>query len=142
MVPVACGFAGRSYACAADRLRCESRRRKWRLGGYSTSKRCVVRRANRRSAMKILIAYDGSECSNAAIADLRRAGLPAVADVMVLSVAEISPQVMAVPYGVPMAGSGMFLTDEPGGGALIDERLHEFQAFAAQAAERLRADFP
>ena len=38
--------------------------------------------------MKILIAYDGSECADAALADLPRAGLPRQAEVIVLSVTE------------------------------------------------------
>jgi nucleotide-binding universal stress UspA family protein len=38
--------------------------------------------------MKILVAYDGSECANAALDDLRRAGLPADAQIKVLSVVE------------------------------------------------------
>ena len=39
--------------------------------------------------MKILIGYDGSECADAALDDLARAGLPAEAEVQLLSVAEI-----------------------------------------------------
>ena len=39
--------------------------------------------------MKILIGYDGSECADAAIGDLRKAGLPEIAEVQVLSVAEV-----------------------------------------------------
>ncbi|HEU0184074.1 MAG TPA: universal stress protein [Blastocatellia bacterium] len=38
--------------------------------------------------MKILVAYDGSECADAALDDLRRAGLPADSRVKVLSVLE------------------------------------------------------
>ncbi|HYE13052.1 MAG TPA: universal stress protein [Pyrinomonadaceae bacterium] len=38
---------------------------------------------------KILIAYDGSACSDAALQDLRRAGLPPDADVVVLTVADV-----------------------------------------------------
>ena len=38
--------------------------------------------------MKILIAYDGSECAKDGLRELRRAGLPEKADVIVLSVAE------------------------------------------------------
>src|SRR5215475_8891259 len=38
--------------------------------------------------MKILVAYDGSECADAALDDLRRAGLPAEAQIKVLSVVE------------------------------------------------------
>ncbi len=40
------------------------------------------------SRMKILAAYDGSECADAALDDLRRAGLPADGQVKVLSVVE------------------------------------------------------
>jgi nucleotide-binding universal stress UspA family protein len=39
--------------------------------------------------MKILIGYDGSECADAALDDLKRAGLPANAEAHILSVAEI-----------------------------------------------------
>jgi nucleotide-binding universal stress UspA family protein len=40
------------------------------------------------STTKVLIAYDGSECADAALADLRRAGLPKEAHAIVLSVIE------------------------------------------------------
>ncbi|MFN0119809.1 MAG: universal stress protein [Blastocatellia bacterium] len=40
------------------------------------------------SRMKILLAYDGSSCADAALADLRHAGLPREAEAVVLSVAE------------------------------------------------------
>ena len=39
--------------------------------------------------MKILIGYDGSECADAALDDLNRAGLPATGDAHILSVAEV-----------------------------------------------------
>lgn len=39
--------------------------------------------------MKILIAYDGSGCSEGALDDLQRAGLPDEAEVLVISVAEV-----------------------------------------------------
>ena len=39
--------------------------------------------------MKILIGYDGSECADAALQDLRRAGLPSEADVLVMTVADV-----------------------------------------------------
>jgi nucleotide-binding universal stress UspA family protein len=38
--------------------------------------------------MKVLIAYDGSDCANAALDDLRRAGLPEKTQIIVLSVIE------------------------------------------------------
>lgn len=39
--------------------------------------------------MKILIAYDGSDCARDAIDDLRLAGLPDQAEVVVMSVADV-----------------------------------------------------
>ena len=39
--------------------------------------------------MKIVIAYDGSGCANAALDDLKHAGLPAVAQAVVISVTEM-----------------------------------------------------
>lgn len=39
--------------------------------------------------MKILIAYDGSECAEAALDDLQRAGLPRDVEALVVSVAEV-----------------------------------------------------
>jgi nucleotide-binding universal stress UspA family protein len=41
-----------------------------------------------RDRMKILIAYDGSECAESAIDDLRRAGLPPHAEAIVLTIVE------------------------------------------------------
>ena len=38
--------------------------------------------------MKILIAYDGSDCSKEAIKDLRRAGLPRESEALVVSVCD------------------------------------------------------
>ena len=38
--------------------------------------------------MKVLVAYDGSKCADAALDDLRRAGLPPDAQIKVLSVVE------------------------------------------------------
>jgi nucleotide-binding universal stress UspA family protein len=41
-----------------------------------------------RNRMKILMAYDGSECAESAIDDLKRAGLPRRAEAVVLTIAE------------------------------------------------------
>jgi hypothetical protein len=58
--------------------------------------------------MKILIAYDGSDCANAALEDLQRAGLPRVAEALIMSVAEVflppsSSPAPALPAEVPVA---------------------------------------
>src|SRR5262245_51361657 len=39
--------------------------------------------------MRILIAYDGSDCAKAALDDLQRAGLPRVAEALIMSVADV-----------------------------------------------------
>lgn len=39
--------------------------------------------------MKILIAYDGSECADAALEDLKNAGLPKTAEVLVITLADV-----------------------------------------------------
>ena len=39
--------------------------------------------------MKILIAYDGSECADAAMEDLKSAGLPQTAEAKVMTIADV-----------------------------------------------------
>jgi nucleotide-binding universal stress UspA family protein len=92
--------------------------------------------------MKILIGYDGSECSDAAIVNLRRAGLPAEAEALVMSVADAAPHGAAIPYSATVVGPGMMFPDNPQIGQAGADHLQEAQDFAAQGAERLRADFP
>lgn len=70
--------------------------------------------------MKILFAYDGSECADAAIEDLRRAGLPDDAQIAVLSVAE---------HWLPPPSSLEFLAEV--------DKVKEFRALAERAAIRL-----
>src|SRR5215468_10010515 len=70
--------------------------------------------------MKILVAYDGSECADAALDDLRRAGLPANAQIKVLSVVETW---LPPPSGLEMTEhitrAGEFLTLARRGGARL-----------------------
>lgn len=93
-----------------------------------------------REVAKVLIAYDGSECSDAALDDLRRAGLPARVEAAVLSVADIIVPPEELPEG-----------DEPAVRIPEVERrareravklIGDARSFAARAAERVRADFP
>ena len=81
--------------------------------------------------MKILIGYDGSESSDAMLDDLRRAGLPAEADVFVASIAEIW-----LPMQLNYGGVEPSYVDETISGVAQARHLAE------KAAERLRADFP
>lgn len=91
---------------------------------------------------KILIAYDGSACSDAALNDLRRAGLPASVEAVVVMVAYVF---LPPPEGeVP--------DDElvsPGAAAMVrpkqrhaKEAVKQALAVAERAAHRVKADFP
>ncbi|QQS45467.1 MAG: universal stress protein [Acidobacteriota bacterium] len=81
--------------------------------------------------MKLLIAYDGSDCANAAIQDMRRAGLPDKCEVVVFSVAEV---------WLPPPSSFEILGKEVAG--TLDERKRKAHELADQAAGRLRKLFP
>ena len=51
--------------------------------------------------MKIMIAYDGSECARAALEDLSAAGLPPDAEALILSVSE---------YWMPLGENGLHVS--------------------------------
>ena len=93
--------------------------------------------------MKILIGYDGSECANAALDDLQRAGLPAEAEVTVLTAAdvfippEISPEDSAEKPFPPNVPHGVKLAWERN-----KHRFEEAETLAAKASEILRVKFP
>lgn len=81
--------------------------------------------------MKILIAYDGSECADAALADLKRAGLPKKVEAHVLSVfAEWMP--VPASYGMVETGFTKYV-EEWEKGAL---------AMAQRARTVLKSSFP
>lgn len=94
--------------------------------------------------MKILVAYDGSDCADDTLIDLRRAGLPPEADALVINVEEVW---LPVPVGLqnqPIKSAAQaagvqpaFQTVEP---ATVN--LNETQVKTLSAAERLRSFFP
>ena len=92
--------------------------------------------------MKILIGYDGSKSAEAALDDLSRAGLPAEAEALVLSIAEvwISPQ------SFNGNGSGVKLdADTEQRRKHLEENqqaVGEAENFARHAQDRLRIKFP
>lgn len=92
--------------------------------------------------MKILIGYDGSECANAALDDLQRSGLPAEAEVTVLTAADvfIPPEISAED-----AAKEHFSSNVPHAVKLAWERskraFEEAETLAAKASEILRAKF-
>ncbi len=91
--------------------------------------------------MKILIAYDGSECADAALDDLRRAGLPGAAEVLLVSVADVflpPPIEEGVDDAFPMyVPDGIRRAHERAAKAVEDAR-----ELAERAAERVRKMFP
>jgi len=91
--------------------------------------------------MKILIGYDGSECAEAALQDLRRAGLPAEAEGLVMSIADVFVRLsinenvdntfpMFVPAGIRRAHQH------------AAEAVAEARDVAERAKTRLATNFP
>lgn len=94
--------------------------------------------------MKILIAYDGSDCAEAALDDLQRAGLPPGVEALVVSVTEMwlpppPPSALEVVEEAFAAHTPAELQREYVKGS---PAVAEAQAFAERACERLRKNFP
>ncbi|HEY8458998.1 MAG TPA: universal stress protein [Blastocatellia bacterium] len=81
--------------------------------------------------MKILISYDGSSRANAALKDLRRAGLPADAEAVVMS----------IPRSYLSAGEAE-RNGRSGAPAGVVEEIEEAAAMAKQAIDAIRESFP
>lgn len=90
--------------------------------------------------MKILIAYDGSDCAKDALKDLKFAGLPAATEAIIVTVSETW-----LPSSRPEAESFAELNDEAPKWPWRKTALKiiaESEKFALEAWERLRTDFP
>lgn len=91
--------------------------------------------------MKILIAYDGSEAADAALADLQHAGLAPDTEVLVMSVADVF-----VPLAVDGAVEDTSPVYLPEGIRRADERarhkLDQMSDLAKGASERIASMFP
>src|SRR5215813_5296593 len=94
--------------------------------------------------MKLLIAYDGSQCADAALDDLTHAGLPARGEALVMTVAEVwlpSP---------PPSAYEIFEMARTAKGSLAREQKYmagsqavlKADQLAAKAAESFRSNFP
>jgi nucleotide-binding universal stress UspA family protein len=94
--------------------------------------------------MKILIGYDGSDCAEAALDDLQRAGLPSAAEALVLSVTEVSlPPPPPSSYEIlEQARALQVPADIPRVYAKGSPAIQEAQSLSDRAADRLRANFP
>ena len=91
---------------------------------------------------KILIAYDGSSCSDAAINDLEVAGLPMAVDAVVVTVADV----ILPPPDDELPADDVPAIRIPAVERHAKERaeraVNEAQAFADQGATRVKANFP
>ena len=92
--------------------------------------------------MKVLIAYDGSKCADAALIDLQRAGLPDDAEVLVLSAVDVfippksniedfdDPFLNYVPHGVKLARQR------------AEHAFEEAKVLAERGGEKVQQMFP
>ena len=94
--------------------------------------------------MKLLIAYDGSRCAEAALDDLTHAGLPVKGEAAVLSVAEVwlpppPPSSLEIVELAVTAKGPLGLERKYMAGS---EAVKDAHQLAAKAAARFRANFP
>lgn len=90
-------------------------------------------------AMRILIAYDGSECAKAALEDLKQAGFPDPVEALVISVADVFlPPIGSMEMSIPES----FATQAELSQTLSKEMVKKACAFAEEAAKNLRLSFP
>lgn len=91
--------------------------------------------------MKILVAYDGSECADAALEDLKRAGLHVESEVLVMTLADVF-----VPPPINEETDNTFPLYVPEGIKLAHRRaqhqLEQAEALAKRASEHIKSVFP
>ena len=90
--------------------------------------------------MKILIAYDGSASADAALEDLKNAGLDMAAEVLVMTLADVfvPPPIDEVDNTVPLyLPEGIKRAH-----ACAQHELEQAEALAKRASEQLKSDFP
>jgi nucleotide-binding universal stress UspA family protein len=95
-----------------------------------------------KSISRIIIAYDGSSCSDAVLNDLRRTGLPEEVEAIVVTVADI----IVPPSDDDLADDNVpairIPEVEQHARAHAEKAIKEARAFAERAVERVKADFP
>lgn len=94
--------------------------------------------------MRILIGYDGSASADAALSDLRRAGLPREAEALVISVEDVF--MLPPPSSYEVVGQALTSRRVTSGimqaQALTAQALKEAKESAAKASDRVRSYFP
>jgi nucleotide-binding universal stress UspA family protein len=92
--------------------------------------------------MKVMIAYDGSAHADAAIDDLRRAGLPRDAEVLVVSVADSATSPAISEFDLHSLASRRVDAVLRRAKTYMRQVVEETEHLAANAADRLRSQFP
>lgn len=112
--------------------------------GLIVGNRVLVKRGTMTRKLKILIGYDGSDCAEAALDDLQRAGLPPVAEVLVMSVTEISlpPPPPSSFHIVELASAVYVPADLTRVYSQESPAFLAAQSLANRAAARLQSNFP
>jgi nucleotide-binding universal stress UspA family protein len=91
--------------------------------------------------MKILIAYDGSECADAALEDLKSAGLPKTAEAIVMTLADVF-----LPPPINEEVDNTFPMYVPAGVRRAHERaereVKKAESMAKRASEQIKQSFP
>jgi nucleotide-binding universal stress UspA family protein len=91
--------------------------------------------------MKILIAYDGSDCADDALEDLKSAGLPKTAEAIVISLADVF-----VPPPINEEVDNTFPMYVPAGVRRAHERaereVEEAESMAKRGSEQIKKSFP
>ena len=94
--------------------------------------------------MRVLIAYDGSQCADAALDDLTHAGLPKKGEALVMSVAEVwlPPQTLSSQEAGELAMTGQATLGVQHKYIAALQAVKDTDALAAKAAERIQTSFP
>ena len=93
--------------------------------------------------VRVLIGYDGSDCAEAAIYDLRRAGLPADVEAVVMTCADLTPHLPPSCYQpVDEATAAREPQVLRNARMLALAAIKEARATADHGVERVRAEFP
>ena len=90
--------------------------------------------------MKILIAYDGSECSDAALEDLKSAGLPKRSEVLVMTLADVllPPSEEEIGNNLPASVSSVLRHANE----RAQQKLKTAELIAKGASDRIKRSFP
>ncbi len=92
--------------------------------------------------MKLVIGYDGSDPARTAISELPRAGLPANVEAVVVSAADVWPQLPSSAFELAPASGSNLLPMQKKAHALALESLTEARTAAAEAEKLVKAAFP